>query len=216
MWIWSATSVPSTRRTCWDRSRAAVRSAAGMKRSSRAVTPSRTRGLGFRLRIVLGVRRNSLANREVRAAGMVQSPVWGAGRNSARYLRTRSPPENHATSSWFFSRRLDELEFADRVPEPRPGVRPEAVSGAGGDVQGGGRIGDAHPREVPELDQLRRLGVRGGQRAEGFVDGDYLGVPPVVGCGQGILGDLDAGGRPSPLEGAAAAGAIDQDVPHGL
>ena len=89
--------------------------------------------------------------------------------------------------------------LADGRPEPGPGVGPEAVGRAGGDPEGGGRVRDAHPGEVAELDQLGRLGVGRGQPAQGLVDREQLGVAPVVGGDQGVLGEVDRATAPPRL-----------------
>src|SRR5262245_61773639 len=134
----------------------------------------------------------------------------------ARYLRTRSPPETTPQISEFDRSTALVFYLADRRPEPGPRIRPHPIGRPRGDSESGGRVGDAHPGEVAELDQLGGLRVSRGQPAEGVIDGQDLGFPATVGSGDGVLGEIELGGPAASLEGGAAAGAIDQNVPHGL
>ena len=126
MRIWSAASVPSTRSTHSAMLSVADRDAAGMIRSSRTLTPSRTRAGGAACRNVtaLGLRWNSFANRaDVREADRVADMAWSPVRCGLTF--SPLPPDtqsggNHATNS-------ETLPTARRSPSgAKPWRRPTA------------------------------------------------------------------------------------------
>lgn len=61
-----------------------------------------------------------------------------------------------------------------RVAQPGPRVDPVAVGRGDGNVDNRGRLFQAHPREIAQLDQLRLEAVFLGQAAQGLVKIEYL------------------------------------------
>src|SRR5262245_63440459 len=89
-------------------------------------------------------------------------------RDSAESGR-ESRQENGEGQARLFRSRAAGISLQRRV-QPGAGVGPGAVRGAGGDAEGFGGLGDRQPREVAQLDDLRRRRIDGLESLQRLVD----------------------------------------------
>ena len=102
----------------------------------------------------------------------------------------------------------------DGVLEPCAGVGPVSVGGGPGQAEGGGRVLDGQPGEVPQFDHTRGDRVFGGEPGEGRIEGEQS-VVRNLGFGRDV-GQLDPRAVAAVLLRPLAAGVFDEDAAHGL
>lgn len=100
------------------------------------------------------------------------------------------------------------------VEKPRAGVAPEILGGAWRDAKGAGGVFVGQADEVAQLDQFGLNLIFGGEFVQRLVDGEQFVI--ALRCGDVQPGHVNALLAATVAHGLFAAGAFDQDAPHGF